>query len=179
VVSSREPLSIRSGVVFVSAAAGRGHGAAADAGGHVYTWGTNERGQCGVQPGSQPVISHPLPPPPAADAEGAAGNAAAAGSRRFGKIDSLDTLESSLRLPGSLLQALPAQRSLQRAACGGGESPEPLADAVAPAAGIRSAAAAAAAPPPAATRQLHVYRLNIGQAVHMVACGRVSGAGSG
>jgi hypothetical protein len=174
-VSSREPLSIRSGVLFVSVSAGRAHGAAADAGGHVFTWGANEHGQCGAEPGARPAISHTLPPapPPAppqalaaagaeAPGDAAGGTTPVAPGRRLGKIDSLDVLEASVRLPGSLLQALRAQRSLQRAVAAGS--------------GGGSDAGAAAAPPPlqtAAHRQLHVYRLTIGQAVHMVSCGGV------
>lgn len=60
-MSSTVPLSLRDGVRFTCAAAGWRHGAAAADGGYVYTWGCNEVGQCGVEPGTQPAVLHALP----------------------------------------------------------------------------------------------------------------------
>jgi hypothetical protein len=170
-VSSSEPLSIRSGIVFTSCAAGRAHGAAADATGHVFTWGSNSRGQCGVQQGAQPIAIHALPSPPAAAADGAAGSSmqggqsGGGGGRRLTKLDSLALLESSVRLPASLLLSLKAEQA-KRQLTGAASSPQ----------GAAASAVSADAAAAEAGRQLHVYRLTIGQALHMVACGGVSHA---
>lgn len=185
-VSSAEPLSIRDGVVFTSCAAGRAHGAAADAGGHVFTWGANDLGQCGVAADAAPVIAHTLQD---GAAEGAAadagGSSAAGGQRRMTKLDSLALLERSVRLPPSLLQSLKAAQAQERArraaeAANAAAAAEAAAEApggaqAAEAAAKGEAAAAAAA----AGSQLRVYRVTIGQAVSMVACGGVSGGGIG
>jgi hypothetical protein len=161
-VSSAEPLSIRGGVVFVSCAAGRAHSAAADGAGHVYTWGANEAGQCGVAKDAAPVISHALPAD-VGDETSVTGDAA---SRRLTKLDSLALLASSVRLPPSLLQSLKQQQALHR-------QQQQALEANAQIEAVPEGCAAAEADG-ASARQLHVYRVTIGQAVHMVACGAVS-----
>ena len=197
-----EPLSLRDGVAFVSAAAGRAHGAAADAAGHVYTWGANDRRQCGVDDGQQaPAVTHALLlAAPAAEESGSGGDGdggACSGSgrgsggddgggggssRRLTKLDSLSALASSVRLPPSLLATLRAQqerearRATREAEVGIGTGGGGTGKLVAAAAGGSPSGAAqqqqqAAAAGAQGPELLHVYRLSIGQAVTMVACG--------
>ncbi|GBF99034.1 hypothetical protein Rsub_11979 [Raphidocelis subcapitata] len=167
-VAGAEPVSVRGGVHFVSCAAGRGHSAAADAAGHVFTWGDNGRGQCGIEDGAVPVATHALPPR-RTGGEGSEG-------RRLGKLDSLALLASSVRLPQPLLSALRAQQARREAATATavGANAGPASTQAQPAEqGGRTAGNEAAADGAALSeeRQLRIYRLSLGQAVAMVACG--------
>jgi hypothetical protein len=162
--------------VFVSASAGRAHGAAADAHGHVFTWGArNDRGQLGIgatdssgaaaaAAAALPIANRPLVYP--GDNNGSSGGAGSSSSssnssgshaRSLERADSLALLARSVQMPAPLLGALRAARGTSHAQCE-----------------TAAACGDCAEPPSDQGPALRIFRLDIGQAVAMVACGGVS-----
>lgn len=127
-----------------SPAVGHGHSAAAAEGGYVYTWGSNSHGQLGCEAGTPPVVSHAL-----------SDDTYDSHSKQDHKphLQPSATSTSTNKLPLVPLKHITYQNIPQHSEHNAISHEAVVKD------GNESGKA------------LHVYRINLGQAIHMVACG--------